>query len=98
MPESKDEKIARAQANLPLPEQPPVPSDWQSADARNLNVGTGAVESDISYGDASSAGLREPATQSSEQIDMSRFGRQGHDNLDAPPKDALTKEAKKALK
>jgi hypothetical protein len=92
MPESKDEKIAKVQANLPLPEQPPVPSDWQSADARTVNVGSGRFSSDISYGDASSAGLREPATQSSEAVDMSRIGRQGKDNLEGPPKDAIGKK------
>lgn len=41
MPQSKDQKIANAQANLPLPEQPPTASDWQSADARTVNVGAG---------------------------------------------------------
>lgn len=29
-----DEKIAKVQANLPLPEEPPVASDWNSADVR----------------------------------------------------------------
>ncbi|KAL8392939.1 hypothetical protein RB595_002941 [Gaeumannomyces hyphopodioides] len=87
MGESKQDLINRRQANLPLPEQPPVASDWQSADARNVNVGSGRVESDISTGDAASTGLREPATVSAE-VDMSRIGRQGKDNLKEAPKDA----------
>jgi hypothetical protein len=91
MTESKADKIAKAQANLPLPEQPPVASDWQSADARNVNVGSGGVSSDISTGAGSTAGLREPATKTSETTDMSGVGRQGKDGLEGPPKDAAAK-------
>ena len=36
-PLSKAEKIAKVQANLPLPEDPPVASDWNSADARPVS-------------------------------------------------------------
>ena len=92
MTQSKADKIAEAQSNLPLPEQPPVASDWNSADARNVNVGAGRdVTSDISTGAASTAGLREPATKSSGETDMSNIGREGKDNLDGPPKDAAAK-------
>ncbi|KAK3368393.1 hypothetical protein B0H63DRAFT_75828 [Podospora didyma] len=91
MSQSKEEKIAKAQANLPLPEQPPVGSDWQSADARTTGVGSGRFSSDVSSGDGSTAGLREPATKSSEAIDMSGIGRQGKDNLEGPPKDASSR-------
>ncbi|MCJ1374437.1 hypothetical protein MMC20_005669 [Loxospora ochrophaea] len=99
---SKAELIDERQANLPLPEQPPVASDWNSADATKVNVGSGGVESDISYGKGSE-GLREPATsESSVRTDGEQFGvnagapdsgvgRQGHDNLDGLPKDALKK-------
>ncbi|KAJ9156465.1 hypothetical protein NKR23_g872 [Pleurostoma richardsiae] len=87
MTQSKEDKINQAQSNLPLPEQPPVASDWQSADARNVNVGAGGVSSDISTGNASSTGLREPATVGS-GADMSSIGRQGKDGLEGPPKDA----------
>ncbi|KAH7025888.1 uncharacterized protein B0I36DRAFT_329360 [Microdochium trichocladiopsis] len=81
------QKVDEVRQNLPLPEQPPVPSDWQSADARNVNVGSGRdVTSDISTGPASTAGLREP--QASDNVDLSKIGRQGKDNLDGPPKDA----------
>lgn len=89
MTQSKADKIAEAQANLPLPEQPPVASDWQSADARTVNVGSGRdVNSDISTGDASTAGLRGPATKASGDVDMSGIGRQGKDGLGGIPKDA----------
>jgi len=88
MPESKAEKIERVKANLPLPEQPPTASDWQSADARNLNVGSGRFSSDVSTGDGTTAGLREPATKSSEAVDMSGIGRQGKEGLEGIPKDA----------
>ena len=88
MPESKAEKIERVKANLPLPEQPPVASDWQSADARNLNVGSGRFSRDVSTGAGATAGLREPATKSSEAVDMSGIGRQGKEGLKDIPKDA----------
>jgi len=88
MTQSKADKIDEVKANLPLPDQPPVASDWQSADARNVNVGSGGVSNTgISTGDGQSTGLREPATQGS-GVDMSGIGREGKDNLDGPPKDA----------
>lgn len=86
--QSNADKIAEAQSNLPLPEQPPVASDWQSADARNVNVGSGGVESGISTGAGETAGLRGPATKTSADTDMSGIGRQGKDGLDGLPKDA----------
>ncbi|KAK0739948.1 hypothetical protein B0T21DRAFT_309157 [Apiosordaria backusii] len=92
MTKSKADKIEEVRQNLPLPEQPPKPSDWQSADARTVNVGSGRFSSDISYGPASEAGLREPATRPSEEIDMSRFGRQGVEGLKEPPKDARARK------
>lgn len=89
MTQSKADKINEVKANLPLPEDPPKPSDWNSADARNVNVGSGGVSAGVeSTGDAVTAGLREPATKSSEETDMSGIGRQGKDNLEGPPKDA----------
>ncbi|MCJ1254892.1 hypothetical protein MMC24_002708 [Lignoscripta atroalba] len=96
---SKDEVISERQANLPLPEQPPVASDWTSADARKVNVGSGGVQSDISYG-AGNDSLRGPATADSslrtdgEQLGVnagapdSGMGREGKDGLDGLPKDA----------
>ena len=86
MTQSKADKIEEVKSNLPLPEQPPVASDWNSADARNVNVGAGGTQSDISTGAGSTSGLREPASKV--DADMSNVGRQGKDNLDGPPKDA----------
>lgn len=91
MTQSKADKIESVKANLPLPDQPPVASDWQSADARNVNVGSGGVSAGgLSTGGGQSSGLREPATQGSD-MDMSGTGREGKDNLDGPPKDARSR-------
>jgi hypothetical protein len=90
MSQSKADKIEEVKQNLPLPEQPPVPSDWNSADASTVNVGSGRdVASDVSTGAGSTAGLREPASQ--RDPDMSNIGREGKDNLDGPPKDAAAR-------
>lgn len=91
--QSKADLIAERQSNLPLPEDPPVASDWNSADARTVNVSSGERQSDISTGDASSTGLREPATKGSGVrqeggADLSGVGRQGKEGLDGLPKDA----------
>lgn len=85
--------MAERQANLPLPEDPPVASDWNSADARTVNVSSGDKLPDISTGDATSSGLRGPATAGSGVraeggADLSGIGRQGKDGLDGLPKDA----------
>lgn len=86
--QSNADKIAQTQANLPLPEQPPVASDWQSADARNVNVGAGGdVASGVSTGAGETAGLREPASKSAD-VDLSGVGRQGKEGLEGLPKDA----------
>jgi hypothetical protein len=87
MTQSKEEKIAEVQSKLPLPDQPPVASDWQSADARNVNVGTGKIEGAIGTDTAAQGGLREPATKGSD-LDLSDVGRQGKEGLDSVPKDA----------
>jgi hypothetical protein len=91
--QSKADLIAERQSNLPLPEDPPTAPDWNSADARNVNVGSGGLETDISTGDASSTGLREPSTKGSavrqeDGVDMSGIGRQGKERLKDLPKDA----------
>ena len=90
MGESKQDQINRAQANLPLPEQPPAASDWQSLDERNVNVGSGRFSDDVSRGDGSSTGLREPVTKGAD-ADMSGIGRQGKDNLNVQPDDPSSK-------
>ncbi|KAK7946848.1 uncharacterized protein PG986_011169 [Apiospora aurea] len=89
MTQSKADKIEEVRSNLPLPEEPPVKSDFNSADASATSVGSGGVSSDISTGDASSSGLREPA--STKEADLSNVGREGKDNLSGPPKDAAAK-------
>lgn len=89
MTQSKADHAEEVRSNLPLPEQPPVASDWNSADARTVNVGSGGVSSDISTGAGSTSGLREPASKA--DVDLSNVGRQGKDNLEGPPKDAKAK-------
>lgn len=86
MTQSKDQKIAETQANLPLPEDPPAASDFNSADARTVNVGSGRSEAEANIGtnDASKAGLREPASK--EAQDLSNVGRQAVEGQ--LPKDA----------
>lgn len=76
MTQSNEQKIASTQANLPLPDQPPRASDWQSADARNVNVGAGKVEGSIGTDSAATSGLRGPASKN-ENVDLSDVGREG---------------------
>jgi hypothetical protein len=92
---SKADLIAQRQADLPLPEDPPVASDWNSADARSVDVKAGERQEKISISDASSTSLREPATQRSgvrdmDGADISDVGRQGKGGLSGPPKDATS--------
>lgn len=103
MTQSKAEIIEERKANLPLPEQPPVASDWNSADETTVNVGSGRLESDITYGKGSET-MREPATAESAvrtsgeewktETAGDDVGRQGRDNLGGIPNDAVTKEAR----
>ncbi|KAF2765399.1 hypothetical protein EJ03DRAFT_208155 [Teratosphaeria nubilosa] len=100
---SKPEIIGERQANLPLPEQPPNASDFNSADARTVNVGSGGVSDDFSYGNDS---LREPATgDSAVRTDGASFGvnttgqgvgREAAGGLSGLPNDAVAREAKGA--
>ncbi|KAK3185793.1 hypothetical protein K4F52_005449 [Lecanicillium sp. MT-2017a] len=89
MSQSKDQKIEEVKSNLPVPEQPPKASDFNSLDESTVNVGSGrSTEGNIGTGAGSGAGLRGPATKSSENADMSNIGREGKDGLSGPPKDA----------
>ncbi|KAK4240989.1 hypothetical protein C8A03DRAFT_30827 [Achaetomium macrosporum] len=89
MTQSKAEKIEQVKSNLPLPDQPPQASDWQSADARTTAVSSGGVSAgDVSTGAGVTSGLREPATKASGDVDMSGIGRQGKEGLEDTPKDA----------
>lgn len=96
----KTKEIEEHKANLPLPEQPPTASDWQSVNQRTVNVGSGGQEGPVS-GEFNSA-LREPATatssvrRSGEEFHQnaaptSNVGRQGKENLDGLPRDALAR-------
>jgi hypothetical protein len=73
-------------SNLPLPEQPPVASDFNSADVRTVNVGSGGQEAGISSGGGS---LREPATGH-----VGASGREAKDGLSGIPNDAVTRDQK----
>ncbi|KAF2102592.1 hypothetical protein NA57DRAFT_33482 [Rhizodiscina lignyota] len=88
---SKKDIIEERKANLPLPDDPPVQSDWNSADARTVNVGSGGQADDISYG-AGSDSMRGPATGTN--VAGGDVGRTAKDNLSGLPNDAVTREAK----
>lgn len=94
---NKPSEIEQHRTNLPLPEQPPTASDWQSATGKTVNVGSGATEGPFA-GDNDTA-LRGPATaessarQSQEELGRTTapggsVGRQGKENLQGLPKDA----------
>ncbi|KAI9035389.1 uncharacterized protein KD926_003689 [Aspergillus affinis] len=97
---NKQAEIDQVKANLPLPEQPPKPSDWNSADQRTVNVGSGRTEAPVSF--EGNSALREPATAGSSVREngdewhhntapLSNVGRQAKDNLDGLPRDALAR-------
>ncbi|GME57908.1 hypothetical protein GTA08_BOTSDO01624 [Neofusicoccum parvum] len=86
-PKTVDER----QANLPLPDQPPTSSDWQSADARTVNVGSGGVSSDISHG-SGATNLHSPAV-GGEDITV---GRTAKDGLGGLPSDAVARDSRNA--
>lgn len=97
---SKKEIIEERKANLPLPDQPPTASDWNSADDRNVDVGSGGQVDDIPAGSA----MREPASaESAVRVDGeewktnvagSNVGREAKDDLDGLPNDAVTRDTK----
>jgi len=74
---SKQQIIDERQSNLPLPEQPPRASDWNSADERTVNVGSGGRSEDLSHSGLGGDTLREPATTD----DVGNTGRQAKDGL-----------------
>jgi len=88
---SNEQKIAKNQANLPLPEDPPKASDFNSADQRVTGTGNGAIEGHAGTDAHSDLGLGPgPATKGSD-ADMSAIGREGKDNLKGPPRDAAAR-------
>jgi len=82
-------EVDEVKSNLPLPEQPPVASDFNSADERTVNVGSGGLEGDISASGKGNSTLREPATDS-----VGAAGREGKDNLGGIPNDAVSRDQK----
>ncbi|KAJ5082401.1 hypothetical protein N7532_011444 [Penicillium argentinense] len=95
---NKPEQIEKTKANLPLPEDPPVASDWNSADQRTVNVGSGRFQGPTS-GDESLAG--NTTASSSVRVDGAELhqntgpgknlGRQGVEGLNRLPSDATTR-------
>ncbi|OGE56506.1 hypothetical protein PENARI_c003G07449 [Penicillium arizonense] len=93
----KPAEIENAKANLPLPNQPPTASDWNSLDQRTTAVGSGRFELP-----PDNSGLREGATAgSSARVDGqelhqstapgNKLGRQGVEGLDHLPSDATSR-------
>ncbi|EMC99188.1 hypothetical protein BAUCODRAFT_53302, partial [Baudoinia panamericana UAMH 10762] len=81
---SKAQIIEERKANLPLPEQPPVASDFNSADGSTVNVGSGGVSDTFSKGNDA---LRGPATG-----DSAGVGREGLES--GIPSDAVARGSK----
>ena len=102
---SKADIIEQRKANLPLPDQPPKASDWQSLDERTVNVGSGGISSggDLSAGGAGDS-LRSPATGASgARVDGEEFkthtsdlnvGRTAKEGLSGLPNDAAARGKK----
>lgn len=106
MPQSKEELMSERQANLPLPDQPPVESDWNSADSRTVNVGSGQQEDNsTSYGGSARDAFSSATGDSAVRVDGDEWktntagmdvGRQAKDGLGGIPNDAVTRDKKNA--
>lgn len=84
---SKADIIEERKANLPLPDQPPAASDFNSADGSVTNVGSGAQPTaKFSKGDDA---LRSPATNAESLAGVGREGMEG-----GLPNDAAARGAK----
>lgn len=92
----KGKEIDERKANLPLPEQPPTASDWNSVDFDNVNVGSGR---EGAFTDETESIMRDPPTLASAvrevgsevgkpTVAFENVGRQGKDNLENLPMDA----------
>ncbi|PBP19086.1 tubulin gamma chain (Gamma tubulin) [Diplocarpon rosae] len=90
---SKQDIINERVSNLPLPEDPPVASDWNSASSA-INFKGGERQEEVPNSEVTDTGLSGgPATKGSgvrEEggADLSNVGRQGKEGLDGLPKDA----------
>ncbi|KAF2000980.1 hypothetical protein P154DRAFT_191858 [Amniculicola lignicola CBS 123094] len=82
MSTNKQTLIGKRKAALPLPDQPPVPSDWNSADATNVNVGSGAE-----------SGVRVDGQERGVNAGVAG-GRETRDGLGGVPSDAIMREAR----
>ncbi|KAK5170440.1 uncharacterized protein LTR77_005028 [Saxophila tyrrhenica] len=98
--QNKPQVINERQANLPLPDQPPGKSDFNSADTRTVNVGSGGQPTgNFSYGNDA---LRDPATGDSAvranpvsgNVQGQGVGREGASGLGGIPNDAVARDAK----
>lgn len=99
--QNKQEVIDERKSNLPLPDQPPVASDFNSSDGSTVNVGSGGLSDTFSAGNDS---LRGPATgDSAVRTDANAFhtntkgqgvGREAEEGLGGIPNDAVTRDAK----
>jgi hypothetical protein len=78
--------VNEAQSNLPLPEQPPVASDFNSSDASTVNVGSGGQEASFASGGGA---IREPAVGAGGVA-----GREAKDGLGGIPNDAVSRDQK----
>ncbi|EMD90380.1 hypothetical protein COCC4DRAFT_30188 [Bipolaris maydis ATCC 48331] len=81
-----NQAVDEAQSNLPLPDQPPVASDFNSSNARTVNVGSGGQEASFTSGGGA---IREPAVGAT-----GASAREAKDGLDGIPNDAVSREAK----
>jgi hypothetical protein len=103
MSQSKADIIEERKSNLPLPDQPPQASDWQSADARTVNIGSDDTQDDFSARGGGDS-LREPATgDSAARINSEEWkthtsdlqvGRTAKDGLVGLPNDAVERSKK----
>ena len=83
----QDWLIDERKSNLPLPDQPPTASDFSSANAGTVNVGSGAQPTgNFSKGDDA---LRSPATNAESTANVGREGLEG-----ALPNDAAARGKK----
>jgi hypothetical protein len=94
---STQQLIDERRANLPLPDQPGAASDFNSADGRTTNVGSGSIS-------GNNDALRGPATGDSSvrtdgdkfKIKTEVFENVGRKNESGIPNDALTRDKKDA--
>lgn len=101
---TKAEIIDERKANLPLPDDPPVPSDWTSLDERNVNITKGSKDSDAATRAAAAAstmGLRgaldidrgSGGEKGGPDVnEMRRDSSENEEHLRVLPKDALERD------